>query len=88
MTDQKPGRGSEQFPLRMPDGMRDALKVAADRNGRSMNAELVARLQASFGEEEKLWDEINRIAETVEAIARTLDRVAPKVESLWDRSEP
>lgn len=48
MTEAKPGRGSDQFPLRLPDGMRDALKIAADENGRSMNAEIVSRLQQSF----------------------------------------
>ncbi|KSV72922.1 hypothetical protein N182_28760 [Sinorhizobium sp. GL2] len=32
--------------IRLPDGMRDGLKEAAERNGRSMNAEIVARLEA------------------------------------------
>ncbi|MDK1377121.1 MULTISPECIES: Arc family DNA-binding protein [unclassified Sinorhizobium] len=41
----KPGRGSDQFPLRLPDGMRDQLKEEADKNNRSMNAEIVARLE-------------------------------------------
>lgn len=43
-----PSRGSEQFVLRMPDGMRDQIKRAADHNGRSMNSEIVARLERSF----------------------------------------
>lgn len=50
MAEGKPGRGSDQFPLRLPDGMRDALKAAADENGRSMNAEIVVRLRSSFAE--------------------------------------
>ncbi len=32
----------------MPDGMRDGLKVAASENGRSLNAEIVARLEKSL----------------------------------------
>ena len=36
MTDKKPGRGSDQFPLRLPPGMRDRIKQEADVNGRSM----------------------------------------------------
>lgn len=44
MADGKPGRGSDQFPLRLPDGMREQLKASADKNGRSMNAEIVALL--------------------------------------------
>lgn len=34
--------------LRLPDGMRDRIREASETNGRSMNAEIVARLQASF----------------------------------------
>lgn len=36
------------YPLRMPDDMRMAVEQSAKENGRSMNAEIVARLQASF----------------------------------------
>ncbi|MDH0907582.1 Arc family DNA-binding protein [Rhizobium pusense] len=48
MSDQKTGRGSDQFPLRLPDGMREQIKIAAERNGRSMNAEIVTRLENSL----------------------------------------
>ena len=34
--------------LRLPDGMRDRISEAAKESGRSMNAEIVARLQGSF----------------------------------------
>jgi hypothetical protein len=44
----KAGRGSEQFMLRMPPGMRAALAAEAETNGRSMNAEIVARIDFSF----------------------------------------
>ena len=46
----KAGRGSDQFMVRMPPGMRSALSEEAERSGRSMNAEIVARLAASFEE--------------------------------------
>jgi len=36
------------YPLRMPDDLKDQLKSAADHNHRSLNAEIVARLQESF----------------------------------------
>lgn len=39
------------YPLRMPPELRDNLKEAAKENRRSMNAEIVARLQQSFGEQ-------------------------------------
>lgn len=44
----KAGRGSDQFMIRLPDGMRDRIKVVADANGRSMNAEIVAALEEVF----------------------------------------
>lgn len=34
----------DKYVLRLPDGMRDRIKAAAELNGRSMNAEIVARL--------------------------------------------
>lgn len=42
------GRSSDQFGLRLPDGMRDRLHDAAKANGRSANAEIIARLESSF----------------------------------------
>lgn len=36
--------------LRLPDGMRDRIKAAADANGRSMNSEIVATLEEAYPE--------------------------------------
>lgn len=47
-TEKATGRDSDKIMLRVPDGMRDRIKAAADANNRTMNAEIVARLQASF----------------------------------------
>lgn len=46
--------------LRLPDGMRDRIKAAADENNRSMNAEIVATLEAEYplprsSTDEALW---------------------------------
>jgi hypothetical protein len=38
------GRGSDQFMVRLPDGMRDFIAEMAEKNGRSMNAEIVNAL--------------------------------------------
>jgi plasmid stability protein len=51
----KQGRGSEQAMIRLPDGMRDQLKSVAARNGRSMNAEIVDRLEQSF----RVWPKVD-----------------------------
>lgn len=41
-------RDSDKFIVRLPAGMRDRIKDAADTHGRTMNAEVVARLEATF----------------------------------------
>jgi hypothetical protein len=47
---------SDKFVLRMPDGLRDSLKIEAAKNGRSMNAEMIARLERSFEAEREALD--------------------------------
>lgn len=46
MANERVGRGSDQVKLRLPDGMRGELKDAAKVNGRSLNAEIIARLES------------------------------------------
>lgn len=49
MPSQAPtGRESDKFNLRLPDGMREILKVRAQENGRSLNSEIVARLMSTL----------------------------------------
>lgn len=43
-----PSDQADKVLVRMPDGMRDRLKEAAKVNNRTMNAEIVARLQSTF----------------------------------------
>ncbi|WP_158970946.1 Arc family DNA-binding protein [Chachezhania sediminis] len=42
-------RESDKFMLRLPDGMRDQVKDLAAENRRSMNAEILAALEAWLG---------------------------------------
>lgn len=44
MAQDSKSRKLDQYIVRFPDGMRDALKADADKNGRSMNAEIISRL--------------------------------------------
>lgn len=61
--DKNTGRESDKFMLRLPEGMRDALKSVAGDNGRSMNAEIVARLQDSlFGSSKSTIDDVAQFA--------------------------
>jgi hypothetical protein len=41
-------REHEKFVVRLPDGMRDRIAASAKENSRSMNAEIVTRLELSF----------------------------------------
>lgn len=43
-----PSEKADKFLLRLPDGMRDKLKQSAKAASRTMNAEVVARLEGSF----------------------------------------
>lgn len=43
----KTGRGSDQFQLRLPTGLKEQIKVIAEDNGRSINSEIVSRLEYS-----------------------------------------
>ncbi|UVC08260.1 Arc family DNA-binding protein [Rhizobium sp. TH2] len=43
-----PSSKQDQYVLRFPTGMRDRIKAAAERNGRSMNAEIVATLEGAY----------------------------------------
>lgn len=45
----KTTRKSDQFALRLPDGLRDRLRAAAEENRRSMNAEIVVHLERAVG---------------------------------------
>lgn len=38
----------DKFMLRLPDGMRERIKLAAEKNNRSMNAEIVATLDERY----------------------------------------
>ena len=50
-------RESDKFVLRMPDGMRDEIAERAKASGRSMNAEIVYRLQRTFEEYAEFADQ-------------------------------
>lgn len=50
MGEPYPSKQADQFVLRLPDGYREAIKIAAARNRRSMNAEILVHLEAVFGE--------------------------------------
>lgn len=49
-----PSKQLDQFVVRLPDGMRDRIKAAAEANNRSMNAEIIATLEEKYPAPEAL----------------------------------
>lgn len=50
MTEDSTRAWKDQYMLRFPDGMRDRLKELAAENKRSLNAEIIARLETTLTE--------------------------------------
>lgn len=46
------GNGVVQIALRLPEPLRDQIRSAAAESGRSINSEIVARLEGSFEKQE------------------------------------
>lgn len=76
----------DRYIVRFPDGMRDQLKQAAAQNGRSLNAEIVHRLEESLAIGKmrvadflsvQEWERDNAIL-----LANALRRIAQSVEML------
>lgn len=47
-NNEAPSQSADKYIVRLPEGMRDRIADAAKLNNRTMNAEIVARLQQSF----------------------------------------
>lgn len=83
---QSVGRESDKFMLRFPDGMRERLKEEAGKSGRSMNGEIIHRLEKSLRAEKDhspavspLLDPLffEKLAEERERLERLLQTYAP-----------
>ncbi len=58
-TGSAPSQKLDQYIIRFPDGMRDWLKAEAEKSGRSMNAEIVYRMELTRGVDLEI-DEMKR----------------------------
>ncbi|MGU3496325.1 Arc family DNA-binding protein [Xanthobacteraceae bacterium A53D] len=77
MAEETPVREHEKFILRMPEGMRDRIAREAKNNGRSMNAELIARIEKTFEDDtafSKLLDRVDEIESDFEKRLQELER--------------
>ena len=83
MTNDTPGRGSDQFPLRFPDGMRGQLKKAAKENNRSLNAEIIARLE-DYNDSQSNSNSLDEIRETLIKHDEKLDKLTDMLGKLCE----
>lgn len=75
MTEDSSRLWKDQYMLRFPDGMRDALKAEAARNNRSLNAEIIARLELTIDgplSEEGMWATSKRIENSATYLERII----------------
>lgn len=64
MVQKSESRDLDKVIVRLPDGMRERIKHAAEANNRSMNAEIVERLEESLSGtlQQKVWDLTLKVA--------------------------
>ncbi|RZS82070.1 Arc-like DNA binding dprotein [Phyllobacterium myrsinacearum] len=71
-----------RMTLRLPAGVRDRLLEKGKENGRSINAEIIARLERTISEE----DEYVNIYEYAGELGQKIEDLEYKVGVLWDMS--
>jgi hypothetical protein len=70
-------RDDPPFKVRMPGDLRERVNRAAKASGRSINAEIVARLEASFAVEEVHGvSDTHGMADVLKALASSFDQAA------------
>lgn len=69
MSDSDQHQFKDRYMLRLPDGMRDRIKAAAEANSRSMNAEIIAALEDKFPQPTTLELETKTLAEIMDYVA-------------------
>ena len=69
----------DRYMLRLPDGMRDRIKAAAEANNRSMNAEIVATLEDKYPDPFSFTALVN--------LLRALERLGPAETQMPEYSE-
>lgn len=85
MSDGKefPSDKADKFVVRFPDGMREKIRAAAEANNRSMNAEIVSRLENSFVLPAKIDDLMSAYLES-EAVQDEADDLTQKLIQMFE----
>ena len=94
MPQDTPSRKLDQYIVRFPEGMRDVLKYAAEENGRSMNAEIIQRLQDSLeveeagGQQAYLMGEMTgQVSGALAVLGGTVEQLVASIDSLTSENK-
>ena len=88
MSDSQNRTYSDKFMLRLPDGLRDRMRIEAEHNNRSMNAEIVLRLERSLsGSGSGFQVHIDLTNPDVEKLKRQLDLLIATFREISDVSD-
>lgn len=79
----KPVQDYDKFVLRLPDGMRDRLKEIAAENGRSLNAEIVARLQITLHDEQVTVEGEKRFLRSVSQLEAMTEMMRDMIQTVF-----
>lgn len=79
----KTTNASDKFIIRLPDGMRDRIKTDAEQHGRSMNAEIIAKLQ-DYTDSPSNSNRLDEIMETLIKHDEKLDKLTDMLGKLCE----
>ncbi|MCW2315289.1 hypothetical protein M2322_000823 [Rhodoblastus acidophilus] len=72
-----PSDTADKFILRLAPGLRDKIAASAKQNGRSMNSDILSRIQSSFEAEDP--DRLTRLSCDVEEIKASIARIEARI---------
>jgi len=82
MSTDTPAKDQDKFVLRLPDGMRERLKAEAEANKRSMNAEIIARLE-NFGRSDADEREIQELKDLTVDLAKAIEKELALTQAIY-----
>jgi len=71
---------ADKFMLRLPEGMRDQIAEAAKENHRSMNSEIVARLEASLNMDMPIYQRTAGMVKAMDATVKFMQTLSDNLE--------
>ena len=80
----KAGRGDDQYMLRFPPGLRDRIKAHAEKNGTSINTEIITLLEEKFPAPPPMDGKVHSLLKSLDALknsskSESIDRVVAQV---------